>query len=167
MNGYNAVSIFDAPYEPQDMAEIFYAPFVQDVPANVYVPAQGDWVQVYIPRLGVEHEGIITGISSYGNGVFRGTVAHNMKGAGVVITDAFAFSEGNPIKFHLRAQSDAHVNAIMTRVNGSVGKPYHLTMQNCQHFASFAFNGKAESPSVKGVGLLAAGLAVFALFGLE
>jgi len=36
-----------------------------------------------------------------------------------------------------------------------MGKPYHLFNQNCEHFASFAFAGKAESTSVKAVGALA------------
>jgi hypothetical protein len=40
---------------------------------------------------------------------------------------------------------------ILARVDSSIGKPYHLFAQNCEHFASFAFTAKAESKSVKTV----------------
>ena len=36
------------------------------------------------------------------------------------------------------------------------GKPYRLFAQNCEHFASFAFTGNAESKSVQAVGWIAA-----------
>lgn len=156
--------IFAPPNAPFDNSEIFIDPVAPYRPIEHYVPAPGDWVKAFIPRLGVTHEGIVVSVFPSLPGIFTGTVAHNMKGAGVVHTDAFIFSEGGKVFFHKRATSDAHVQAIMKRVNASIGKPYDLFGQNCQHFASFAFNGKPESPAVV-VGLLAlAGLGAFALF---
>jgi triosephosphate isomerase len=53
---------------------------------------------------------------------------------------------------------------VVARAEANIGKPYYLFAQNCEHFASFAFTGKADSETVKTVGLMVAGiLAVAAL----
>lgn len=52
----------------------------------------------------------------------------------------------------------------MARAEANIGKPYALFAQNCEHFASFAFTGKAESTTVATLGWMVAGaLAVAAL----
>ena len=67
-----------------------------------------------------------------------------------------------------RAQPGA-VRAILSRFSvaraeANIGKPYALFAQNCEHFASFAFTGKAESTTVATLGWMVAGaLAVAAL----
>ena len=126
-----------------------------------FVPAVGDWVKVFLPRLGVEHEGIVVQVAGMYGG-FQAAVAHNSKGKGVVQTYWHEFSEYQPVHLHRRAESLLHVQQILQRVYANLGKPYLLVGQNCQHFASFAFTGKAESPSMKVVG----GLGVLAAFAI-
>jgi hypothetical protein len=129
-----------------------------------FVPAVGDWVKVFLPRLGVWHEGIVVNVALVFGG-FQAAVAHNMKGKGVVQSSWQEFSEGQPVVFHRRAASHMHVREILQRVYANLGKPYLLVGQNCQHFASFAFTGKAESPASRTVGGLAVVAIIAALFG--
>ena len=114
----------------------------------------GDWVRVFLPRLGVWHDGIVHSMSFVGNG-FAVRLANNVKGVGITTSDWYEFAEGQIIHLHRRPTSGAQVREILARVEKSVGKPYHLVAQNCQHFASYAFTGKAESPYVQTVGLIA------------
>jgi ureidoglycolate hydrolase len=155
--------------EPVD-TEVFvpldlYGPFVSiapnvSTPCVTFVPAPGDWVKTYLPRLGVWHHGIVTAWN-----VFETAVVHNSKGRGVAQTNRNTFSEGNPILLVQRALSEEHVQQILERANASMGRPYYLFNQNCEHFAFFAFNGKAESPTVMTFGVLAlAGFGIWALF---
>lgn len=153
-----------APLYTPDPFEFRCEPIAPYTPPKTFVTGPGDWITSYIPRLGVTHNGIVVDVAFCENNIFGGTVAHNMKGAGAVITDAFAFSEGNPIQVHRRAESPAHVQAIMRRINASLGQRYHLVAQNCEHFASYAFNGKRESPSVTAWGLLGVSVAACAWF---
>lgn len=127
---------------------------------------EGDWVKVYVPRLGVWHHGIVRSVYNAGPTGIGVGIAHNRKVFGVAATDRQEFCDGNPIVLHARAVSPAHVMGILMRVDANLGKPYHLFSQNCEHFASFAFTGKAQSESLqKAVGLaVAVGLAS-ALFG--
>jgi hypothetical protein len=129
-----------------------------------FVPAVGDWVKVFLPRLGVEHEGIVVNVALMYGG-FQAAVAHNSKGKGVVQTHWLEFSEGQAVLLHRRAESPLQVQQILQRVYPNLGKPYFLVGQNCQHFASFAFTGKAESPATRAVGGLAAVAMIAALFG--
>jgi hypothetical protein len=77
------------------------------------------------------------------------------------------FSEGGAVVLCQRASSPAHVQQIMARVESSMGKHYNLFAQNCEHFASFAFNGKAKSKSVQIVGLFATGAVILTTPGSE
>jgi Lecithin retinol acyltransferase len=124
--------------------------------------AQGDWIRVYVPRLGVWHHGIVQMIPGAWNG-FTVRIVHNMKATGVTICDWYEFSDGQPIQLYRRAASMLQVREILERLNANIGKPYHLFAQNCEHFASFAFTGKAESKSVQAVGWVAAGVIVVGL----
>jgi hypothetical protein len=140
-------------------------PLTSPAPAPAtFVPAVGDWVKVFLPRLGVEHEGIVVNVARMYGG-FQAAVAHNMKGKGVVQTYWLDFFEGQPVRLHKRAESQMHVHQILQRVYANLGKPYLLLGQNCQHFASLAFTGKAESPATRAVGGLAVVAIIAALFG--
>jgi hypothetical protein len=62
------------------------------------------------------------------------------------------FAEGNIIQLFRRPSSAVHVQQILARVEANIGKPYIFLPQNCEHFASFAFTGKSESPSLQVLG---------------
>jgi Lecithin retinol acyltransferase len=116
--------------------------------------ALGDWVKVYVPRLGVWHHGVARRIYPDCDG-FVVEIAHNMKASGVTVSDWYDFSEGDQVHLHRQASSE-HVPKILARVEANIGKPYSVFAQNCEHFASFAFTGRAESKSIQGAGLITA-----------
>jgi hypothetical protein len=121
----------------------------------------GDWVKVYVPRLGVWHHGIVSRIYPDCDG-FVVEIAHNMKASGVTISDWYDFADGNHVWPHRKASSE-HVHEILTRVQANIGRPYHVFAQNCEHFASHAFTGQAESESVQVLGwglAIVAGIAI-------
>ena len=127
-----------------------------------FLPAVGDWVKVFLPQLGVWHHGVVVSFSWNGP-----MVAHNRKGVGTMTSDWNDFSEGQTVHLHKRAESGAHVHEILARVNANLNKSYSLFAQNCEHFASFVFTGKAESTTVQGWALVAACVALFALLFSE
>jgi hypothetical protein len=92
-------------------------------------------------------------------------VVHNMKASGVTVSDWHDFADGNQICLQVRASSRLHVRDILERVEANTGKPYHLFAQNCEHFASFAFTGKAESKSIQVIGWGAAVAIALPFFG--
>jgi Lecithin retinol acyltransferase len=120
--------------------------------------AVGDWVKVFVPKLGVWHHGSVRRIYPFAGGLAV-AIAHNMKESGVTISDWYDFADGGVVVLERHAYSAVHVGEIVARVDVNVGKPYHLFAQNCEHFASFAFTGKSESKSVQVVG----GIAVFGI----
>ena len=123
----------------------------------------GDWVRVFSSQFGVWHHGIVRRLVLVPGGVAV-EIIHNTKGRGVSIADWYEFADGNPILLHRRPESPTHAAAVVARAEANVGKPYLLFAQNCEHFASFAFTGRAESETVMTVGLMVAGiLAVAAL----
>jgi Lecithin retinol acyltransferase len=129
-----------------------------------FTPCAGDWVKVFLPRLGIWHEGIVVDVARFYGGQFQATITHSMKGKGVIQSSWLHFSENQPVHHHRRATSHQHVQEILQRAYSSLNAPYFLLTQNCQHFASFAFTGKAESPAVRvagGAGLVAVLLALF------
>jgi hypothetical protein len=116
-----------------------------------------DWIRVFAPRAGVWHHGVVTQMQYLTEGLFTVEVAHNMKLTGIVTTDLADFGDiGQPVFLHRRPHP-ALVPEISGRVRSALGKPYHLFAQNCEHFASFAHTGKAQSTSVNTVGLLTLG----------
>jgi hypothetical protein len=124
--------------------------------------AEGDWVRVFVPRLGLWHHGIVRRVYPVWNGCAV-EVAHNMKEFGVTASDWYDFADGQQPQLHRRAYDQAQVLEILARVECNLGKPYLLFAQNCEHFASFAFSGKAVSESVNAVGWLA-GVAIILRF---
>lgn len=146
--------------------------------------ALGDWVKVYVPGRGVWHHGIVGKIylacddsgleeieASYERGLiadpafnpvrFAVEIAHNMKATGVTVSNWDDFADGNQIFLRRKASSEQHVQEILARVEANIRKPYNLLGQNCEHFASYAFTGQAESKSIQALGAIA-GLAVVA-----
>src|SRR5579871_2278560 len=114
----------------------------------------GDWVRVYSSRYGLWHHGIVRRLVVVPAGI-AAEIVHNTKGGGVALTDWYEFADGNTVFLHRRPSSAVHASQIVARAEASIGKPYALFAQNCEHFASFAFNGKAESETVTGLGWLA------------
>src|SRR5947209_6134049 len=180
---YQPNTVFRYPYVNPEEPEIFideggaspcpidietclrnFEPFSGMRPLPTMPPAKGDWLKRFIPGSPFGHDGIVTEVFSVEGGYFTGRVAHSMPDEGVMKTDAFAFSKGGITLLKGRAESLARVQAIMERVEQSLGHPYYLIEANCQHFASYAFTGKAESESVQAVGFLAVGLGALALF---
>jgi hypothetical protein len=122
----------------------------------------GDWVRVW-SRSGVWHHGIVFRMMFATWGVGSVEIANNVKAGGITVSDWDQFSEGRPVVLVQRASSPAHVEQILARVETGLGQHYNLFAQNCEHFASFAFNGKAESKSMQILGLVAAGAVIVKL----
>jgi hypothetical protein len=87
---------------------------------------------------------------------------HNTKGGNVAVVNWYEFAAGNPVLLHRRPESAEHAAAVVARAEANIGKPY-LFAQNCEHFASFAFTGEAESKTLQGVGWIAAGVLAVAV----
>jgi hypothetical protein len=127
----------------------------------------GDWVRVW-SLSGVWHHGIVFRMTFATWGMESVEIAHNVKAGGITVSDWNQFSDGRPVVLCQRASSPAHVQQILTRVESRLGKGrYHLFAQNCEHFASFAFNGKAESKSMQILGLMAVGAVLVGVLGAE
>lgn len=122
----------------------------------------GDWVRVYSSRFGVWHHGIVRRLLFVPGGIGV-EIIHNTKGGNVAAVDWYEFAAGNPVILHRRPESAEHAADVVARAEANVGKPYYLFAQNCEHFASFAFTGKAESGSVKAVGWMVAGVVAVAV----
>jgi hypothetical protein len=122
---------------------------------------EGDWVRV-MSRVGVWHHGIVRRLVRVSGGI-RVEIANNVKLSGITATDWHSFSEGREVVLHRRASSP-QVQEILARVEKSMGKTYHLLVQNCEHFASYAFTGKAESKYVQVLGLVAGVFFLIRLF---
>jgi hypothetical protein len=122
----------------------------------------GDWIRVYSAQYGVWHHGILRRLVFLSGGIAV-EVIHNTKGGGVAIADWYDFAGGNTILLHRRPESPTHAAQVVARAEANIRKPYFLFAQNCEHFASFAFNGVAESESLQTVGLVAAGVFAVAI----
>jgi hypothetical protein len=119
----------------------------------------GDWVRVFSSQYGVWHHGIVRRLALVPDGVAV-EIIHNTKGGGVAVVDWHEFADGNPILLHRRPESAMHAADIVARAEANIGKPYFLFAQNCEHFASFAFTGRAESETVNALGWVAGIVAV-------
>ena len=117
----------------------------------------GDWVRVYSSRFGVWHHGIVRRLFFVPGGIAV-EIIHNTKGGNVAVVDWHEFADGNPILLNRSPESPAHAVAVVARAEANIGKPYYLFAQNCEHFASFAFTGEAESKTLQGWGWIAAGV---------
>ena len=122
----------------------------------------GDWVQVFSTRYGVWHHGIVRRLLFVPGGIAV-EIIHNTKGGGVAVVDWHQFAEGNPVLLNRRPESPAHAAAVVSRAEANIGRPYYVFAQNCEHFASFAFTGEAESKTLQGLGWIAAGVLTVAV----
>jgi len=123
----------------------------------------GDWVRVLSPT-GVWHHGIVRRLVPQWDGGIAVEIANNVKLGGISLSDWHVFADGREIILHRRAPAD-QVPQVLRRVDASMGKTYNLLTQNCEHFASYAFTGKPESPAIKGAGVITAVL-VLLIIGL-
>ena len=122
----------------------------------------GDWVRVYSSRFGVWHHGIVRRLIFVPGGIGV-EIIHNTKGGNVAVVDWYVFEAGNPVFLNRRPESAVPPAYVVARAEANIAKPYYLFAQNCEHFASFAFTGKAESETVKAVGWMAAGVLTVAV----
>jgi|HubBroStandDraft_2_1064218.scaffolds.fasta_scaffold392702_2 hypothetical protein len=122
----------------------------------------GDWVRVLSPTRGVWHHGIVRRLVPLWDGGIAVEIANNVKLGGVSISDWHVFADGQEIILHRRAPAD-QVPQILRRSDASLGERYSLLTQNCEHFASYAFTGVAESKMVNGVGVLVTAVVLLSL----
>jgi len=120
----------------------------------------GDMVQVW--RGGYYHVAIYLGATWDGRDYI-----HNAKGDCVSFATQDEFSKGAPVTLRKAALNDfSHRQAIVNRATSLIGKKYDLINFNCEHFATYAQTGQAESPQLAGavcLGLAGLFLAAVAL----
>jgi lecithin:retinol acyltransferase len=98
------------------------------------------------------HVGIILEVPYFGPII----VAHNDKHRGVEIVTLESFSAGRRVEVDSRVIGGSKVQAEMVRrARSLVGRPYDLLDFNCEHYASYVQTGKAASPQLQAVGILA------------
>ena len=77
-------------------------------------------------------------------------VAHLTPDGGEEIISFDEFAQGLPVK-EIRRASPHMYNQILKRVGESARNPggYRLIDRNCEHYASWLFDGREESPQIK------------------
>ena len=83
------------------------------------------------------------------------------------MVDWYEFADGNLVELYRRPASPEHAQQVLTRAEAQIGKPYFLFPQNCEHFASFAFTGRAESETLQALGWMAAAVLTVAVLASE
>jgi hypothetical protein len=126
----------------------------------------GDWVKVFSSRFGVWHHGIVRRLLFVPGGIGV-QIIHNTKGGNVAVVDWHEFAAGNPVVLYRRPESAAQAAAVVARAEANIGKPYYLFAQNCEHFASFAFTGQAESEAVKRASWMVVGIVAIAALAAD
>jgi hypothetical protein len=121
--------------------------------------ALGQELDIFYPDLGVPHRGIVYRIDwNAAEWKWDVMVAHNSKReGGVSLTTLEQFAHGNRAHILRSPQSPEHLQAILQRADLalSVGVGYLALYENCQHFTTWCYTGKAESPTVQlGVALV-------------
>jgi hypothetical protein len=117
---------------------------------------KGDWVKVWTRSWGgVWHHGIVRRVVwCYGGYLVE--IIHNSKDGGVKISEWYDFAGCESIVFLVaRPSSPEHANDIVARAEVNIRTPYIFFSRNCEHFASFCFNGEAKSETMDGFGKLA------------
>ena len=98
-----------------------------------------------------KHHSIYLGMDQYG----QEWIAENQKFKGVRLVLASDFIKEHK-KYTIQrfpGTYDVRIAAVK-RALAQVGKPYDLILYNCEHYASFVQNGKANSKQVEGASLL-------------
>ena len=123
--------------------------------------ALGQELEVFYPDLGVPHWGIVYQIGANPlEGKWDVLVLHNSKRRGGVNLSAIEqFASGNGFSIRRSPESPQHRAIILERATLalSVGVPYFALNENCQHFTTWCYTGKPESPTIQ--------LSVVALIG--
>src|SRR5258708_6446001 len=125
----------------------------------------GDWVRVMSRRTGVWHSGIVRRMFPVWGVGFGVEVFNNVKLGGVIASDWHEFANGETVLLHNRASSPPLVREILARAESGMGTSYNLLSQNCEHFASSAFTGKAQSKSLQTASSVAACLVCIGFLG--
>lgn len=113
---------------------------------SAYTLQVGDLIRV--SRFLHSHVGIYVGGQN---------VVHNDKGGGVVVLGTLAqFSGGRLIQLHKAATGNTFERqAIANRAFALLGRKFNLWTFNCEHAATWAQSGKAESPQLQGFAVFA------------
>ena len=140
---------------------------VPAMPYDFEIPAQpcfrGQRLKVIYPN--VAHEGIVyrVQLGAKANGYrWYVTVAHNSKSdRGVCLVPFETFAQGCMVHVVDSPQSREHEKFIISQVDHArmAGIRYFLLYQNCEHFASWCYTGKAESSTLKSVAKVIGGAA--------
>lgn len=113
-----------------------------------YTARTGDMIQVN--RGGYNHVGIYIGLSWNGQDVI-----HNAKGGCVAFTTFAEFAKGVPVILRRAAPDNYFAQQdIVQRATSLLGQKYDLIKFNCEHFATYAQMGRAQSPQLAGLALL-------------
>jgi hypothetical protein len=144
---------------------------VPALPYDPVIPAQpclrGQRLRVFYPN--VAHEGIVYSVDlgATPNGYcWYVMVAHNSKtGGGVCLVTLEALAQGCMVRIVDSPQSKEHENFIIGQVGRArmAGIRYFLLYQNCEHFASWCYTGKAESQTLESVAKFVGGMAAISI----
>jgi hypothetical protein len=124
-----------------------------------YLPQVGDVIKV---NCGVySHVGVYVGKRPGSSQ----DVVHNEKNQGVILSTLTEFSRGRAILLHRQAEGDWRDRAkIAQRAISLIGTKYDLWKFNCEHAASLAQTGTAESPQIAAFICFACLVLVLAVF---
>lgn len=103
------------------------------------------------------HYSVCVGHDWYGQPVF----VHNTPAGGVERTDLAGFAAGRLIHIEQHA-APGDEDAVVARAISLIGQQYNLLLFNCEHVATYALTGRAESGQVQ-VGAVVTGLAMIFL----
>jgi hypothetical protein len=110
----------------------------------------GDIIGIQCP--GFMHVGVYVGPCWFGDGC----VVHNSKLGGVILSSLYEFSGGAQITIRQKATCYWHQReTIARRALSLLGKKYDLFKFNCEHAAYYAQRGKAESPQISVLAVIA------------
>jgi hypothetical protein len=105
---------------------------------------EGDKIST-VGRFGTRHFGIFSGCDGAG----EGWVIHASKDRMQVVEEPLpTFTEGWGVKVEKRAEA-GWSHYVVASARELLGRPYDLVNFNCEHLASFAQDGTAESPQLK------------------
>lgn len=108
----------------------------------------GQWIRSYTSK--VWHHGIVTGFGwDHITNRRVPLVTHNRPGCGIMETSLQEFSD-KAIEIFRQPVSVEHGERVAAIARFNQGQPYALFNQNCEHFASYCFQGRAESVQVQG-----------------
>jgi len=110
----------------------------------------GDIIRIQCP--GFVHVGVYVGPRGFGGNC----VVHNSKFGGVILSTLAEFSGGAQIFIHQKATCHwFQRETIAQRALSLLGLRYNLFKFNCEHAAYYAQRGKAESPQISALAIVA------------